>query len=129
MQYRVCNRVVQDFLSTENEINRGQQANGCRGWKQMASAAGQGKGSAVKCRWKKSFCKGEFMNKILVVDDEIEICLLVTQYLKKMGFDASYALSIADALSKISLTSYDLLFVDLNLTSEYPVMIITATAG
>ncbi len=55
------------------------------------------------------------MNKILVVDDEIEICLLVTRYLKKMGFDASYALSISEALAKISMISYDLLFVDLNL--------------
>ena len=55
------------------------------------------------------------MNKILVVDDEIEICLLVTRYLKKMGFDASYALSISVALAKISIVSYDLLFVDLNL--------------
>lgn len=55
------------------------------------------------------------MNKILVVDDEIEICLLVTRHLKKMGFDASYALSISEALAKISMVSYDLLFVDLNL--------------
>lgn len=55
------------------------------------------------------------MNKILVVDDEIEICLLVTRYLKKMGFDASYALSISEALMKTSIESYDLLFVDLNL--------------
>ena len=55
------------------------------------------------------------MNKILVVDDEIEICLLVTRYLKKMGFDASYALSISDAVSKVSRISYDLIFVDLNL--------------
>ena len=55
------------------------------------------------------------MSKILVVDDEIEICLLVTRYLEKMGFDATYALSIADALSKTSMMSYDLLFVDLNL--------------
>jgi DNA-binding response OmpR family regulator len=55
------------------------------------------------------------MNKILVVDDEIEICLLVTRYLKKMGFEASYALSISEAMSKISRISYDLLFVDLNL--------------
>lgn len=55
------------------------------------------------------------MNKILVVDDEIEICLLVTRYLKKMGFEASYALSISEAVSKISRISYDLLFVDLNL--------------
>jgi DNA-binding response OmpR family regulator len=49
------------------------------------------------------------------VDDEIEICLLVTRYLKKMGFDAAYALSISDALNKISMVSFDLLFVDLNL--------------
>jgi DNA-binding response OmpR family regulator len=55
------------------------------------------------------------MNKVLVVDDEIEICLLVTRYLKKMGFEASYALSISEALAKISMMSFDLLFVDLNL--------------
>jgi DNA-binding response OmpR family regulator len=55
------------------------------------------------------------MSKILVVDDEIEICLLVTRYLKKMGFDASYAQSISEALTKISMVSFDLLFVDLNL--------------
>jgi DNA-binding response OmpR family regulator len=59
--------------------------------------------------------KSQSMNKVLVVDDEIEICLLVTRYLKKMGFDASYALSISEAVSKISRISYDLLFVDLNL--------------
>lgn len=56
------------------------------------------------------------MNKILVVDDEIEICLLVTRYLKKMGFEASYAQSISEALAKTSTESYDLLFIDLNLT-------------
>ena len=56
------------------------------------------------------------MSRILVVDDEIEICLLVTRYLKKMGFEAAYALSISDAINKISMVSFDLLFVDLNLT-------------
>jgi DNA-binding response OmpR family regulator len=55
------------------------------------------------------------MNRILVVDDELEICLLVTRYLKKMGFDASYAVSISDAMAKISRVSFDLLFIDLNL--------------
>jgi DNA-binding NtrC family response regulator len=68
--------------------------------------------------------KSQFMNKILVVDDEIEICLLVTRYLKKMGYDAAYALSISEALTKISMISYDLLFVDLNLAdgSGYDLM-------
>jgi DNA-binding response OmpR family regulator len=55
------------------------------------------------------------MSRILVVDDEIEICLLVTRYLKKMGFEAAYALSISDAINKISMIPFDLLFVDLNL--------------
>ena len=32
-----------------------------------------------------------------------------------MGFDASYAVSISDAMDKISLVSFDLLFIDLNL--------------
>lgn len=55
------------------------------------------------------------MSRILVVDDEIEICLLVTRYLKKMGFEAAYALSISDAIAQISTVAFDLLFVDLNL--------------
>ena len=55
------------------------------------------------------------MGRVLVVDDEVEICLLVTQYLKKLGYEASFSLSIAEALVKISIASYDLLFVDLNL--------------
>lgn len=56
------------------------------------------------------------MRKILVVDDEVEICLLVTQYLKKLGYEASFSQSIAEALDKISTSPYDLLFVDLNLS-------------
>lgn len=55
------------------------------------------------------------MSRILVVDDEIEICLLVTRYLKKIGFEAVYALSISDAIAQISTVPFDLLFVDLNL--------------
>ena len=55
------------------------------------------------------------MNRVLVVDDEVEICLLVTQYLKKLGYDTSFCLSIAEAAERIAATPYDLLFVDLNL--------------
>lgn len=55
------------------------------------------------------------MSRVLVVDDEVEICLLVTQYLRKLGYEVTYSLSIAEAMGKISATPYDLLFVDLNL--------------
>ena len=56
------------------------------------------------------------MNKVLVVDDEIDICLLVTKQLQSLGFDASYALSIKDALNKAHVNQYNLFFIDLNLT-------------
>lgn len=64
------------------------------------------------------------MGGILVVDDEMDICLLVTQYLTKLGYKASFSLTMAGALAKIASTSYDLLFVDLNLTdgSGYELM-------
>lgn len=64
------------------------------------------------------------MGGILVVDDELDICLLVTQYLRKLGYEASFSLTMAGALTKIARTSYDLLFVDLNLTdgSGYDLM-------
>ena len=55
------------------------------------------------------------MSRILVVDDEVEICLLLTRYLTKQGCNASFSLSIAEALVKISIDPYDLLFIDLNL--------------
>ncbi len=56
------------------------------------------------------------MSRVLVVDDEVEICLLVSQYLKKLGYEVAFSLSIAEALDKISTRPYDLLFVDLNLS-------------
>jgi CheY-like chemotaxis protein len=64
------------------------------------------------------------MVSILVVDDEVDICLLVTQHLTKLGYKASFSLTMAGALEKIASTSYDLLFLDLNLTdgSGYDLM-------
>ena len=56
------------------------------------------------------------MSRVLVVDDEEEICLLVTQYLRKLGYEVTYSLSISEAVNKLSAGPYDLLFVDLNLS-------------
>jgi two-component system OmpR family response regulator len=55
------------------------------------------------------------MSRVLVVDDEVEICLLVTQYFKKLGYQTSFCLSITEAAEKLAAEAYDLLFVDLNL--------------
>lgn len=56
------------------------------------------------------------MQSVLVVDDEIDICTLVTRQLQSIGMEAEYALSIQDALSKTAFHPYDLYIIDLNLT-------------
>jgi DNA-binding response OmpR family regulator len=56
------------------------------------------------------------MGSLLVVDDEIDICMLVTRQLKSIGINAEYALSIKEALSKTVYNPYDLYIIDLNLT-------------
>ena len=56
------------------------------------------------------------MDRALVVDDEIDICILLVGQLKNLGFQASYCLSVTAANTELASTSYDLIFVDLNLT-------------
>lgn len=63
-----------------------------------------------------SWLNASNMSRVLVVDDEVEICLLVSQYLKKLGYEVSFSLSIAEALDKIASAPFDLMFVDLNLS-------------
>lgn len=53
--------------------------------------------------------------QILVVDDEVEICLLLSGMLKKLSFDAGYAHSVSEGLRKLSDKVYDVVFLDLNL--------------
>lgn len=64
------------------------------------------------------------MEKVLVVDDEIDICILVTKYLESLGIKAEYALTIKDAFAKIAVTHYPLYIIDLNLSdgSGYDLM-------
>jgi DNA-binding response OmpR family regulator len=56
------------------------------------------------------------MGNVLVVDDEIDICMLVTRQLKGIGIEAEYAVTIKEALSKTAFNPYDLYIIDLNLT-------------
>lgn len=53
--------------------------------------------------------------QILVVDDEVEICLLLSGMLRKMGFGTAYAHSVSDGIEKINKDNYDIVFLDLNL--------------
>jgi CheY-like chemotaxis protein len=56
------------------------------------------------------------MGKVLVVDDEVDICTLLKRQLEKGGEQVSYCLTIKDALKDLSVNNYDMIFVDLNLT-------------
>ena len=58
----------------------------------------------------------DFMDRTLVVDDELDTCLMVTRHLQKMEFETDYALTVKDALSKMGKSIYDFIFLDLNLT-------------
>ncbi len=64
------------------------------------------------------------MDKVLVIDDEIDICILVTRYLQSLGIEAEYALSIKAAFAKIEASNYCLYIIDLNLPdgSGYDIM-------
>ncbi|WP_199615455.1 response regulator transcription factor [Paenibacillus alkalitolerans] len=55
------------------------------------------------------------MNKILIVEDDIEINQLITKYLKKEGFDIHSAYDGKEALSYISNHEYQLAILDLML--------------
>ncbi len=79
-------------------------------------------------------------NRILVVDDEIEIAELITLYLKNDGFAVSVCHNGADALELIKTESFDLAVLDIMLpdasglqlcaeirkTHQYPVIMLTA---
>ena len=53
---------------------------------------------------------------ILIVDDEQEICFLLSALLRQMGYDAEFAYSLKGGLDKLSgIDYYDIVFLDMNL--------------
>lgn len=54
-------------------------------------------------------------NKILIVDDEVEICLLLSTYLKSKGFDTNYANSVQEGINKLDEYHPDIAILDVNL--------------
>lgn len=55
------------------------------------------------------------MGRILIVDDELDICIMLAKYLKTLSFDCDYVATVKQTIEHIHLHSYELLFVDLNL--------------
>lgn len=55
------------------------------------------------------------MDKVLLIDDEVDICLLLSGILQREGFHTTYALSIGEAKQKLAGQGFGAVFVDLNL--------------
>ncbi|MBO8131753.1 MAG: response regulator [Candidatus Marinimicrobia bacterium] len=52
-------------------------------------------------------------SKILIVDDEKNVCSFLVEFLHFKGFDADYALSGDEAIKKLSHDTFDLILLDL----------------
>lgn len=55
-------------------------------------------------------------DRTLVVDDELDTCLMVSKHLQKLHFRAEYSLTVKDARLKVNTAAYEFIFIDLNLT-------------
>ncbi len=53
--------------------------------------------------------------KILIIDDEVDICFLLASVFKKKGFEVSFVNSLSEGFPKLSALSPSLLFLDINL--------------
>ena len=51
----------------------------------------------------------------LIIDDEIDICVLLTGILKQNGIKATFTTSLSQGINKLSVSDYDVLFLDNNL--------------
>ena len=51
----------------------------------------------------------------IIIDDEIDICILLTGMLKQMGFKSMYATTLKEGLTKLSNSPDVVLFLDNNL--------------
>lgn len=54
-------------------------------------------------------------NKVLVIDDEKEICFLLSHMLNKIGFEVHTAHSISEGRELLAEKRYQLIFLDLSL--------------
>lgn len=67
-----------------------------------------------------SYTKNETieMGRILIVDDEMDICIMLSKYLRSLNFEADYVSTVKQTMQNIDAHLYDVLFVDLNLLEE-----------
>jgi DNA-binding NtrC family response regulator len=55
------------------------------------------------------------MTRVLVLDDEVDICMMICSHLQKLHFEAEYAVSVKEGISKINASVFQLIFLDIDL--------------
>lgn len=66
------------------------------------------------------------INRILIIDDELEVCLLVENFLTKKNKQAAHAITLREGEQKFSSMQPDLLLLDHNLPDGYGIQNIPA---
>jgi DNA-binding response OmpR family regulator len=56
------------------------------------------------------------MGRALVIDDELDICLMMNLHLQNLHFETQYARTVKDARLKVDISPFELMVIDLNLT-------------
>ncbi|GAA0879317.1 hypothetical protein GCM10009119_22850 [Algoriphagus jejuensis] len=56
------------------------------------------------------------MKNALIIDDEVDLCKLLSLQLKSLGIPNEYVNTIRDAKEKFRVNPYAIIFLDLNLT-------------
>jgi two-component system OmpR family response regulator len=54
-------------------------------------------------------------NKVLIIDDESDICFLLSSILKNSGYSVEYANTLSEGLLKFNSTNPDIILLDVNL--------------
>ena len=53
--------------------------------------------------------------KVLIIDDEVDLCLLLKTYLKRRNYEVYYSHTLKEGLNQFKLVHPDILFLDNNL--------------
>lgn len=59
------------------------------------------------------------INTVLIIDDEIEVCILLQKYLERKNKKVEFATNLKDGIEKFRKTKPDLLILDHNIANEY----------
>ena len=55
------------------------------------------------------------IRKVLIIDDELDICVLLSGILRILGIKAAFSTTLKDGIKRLSDEDFELLFLDINL--------------